>query len=359
MALATTGITTSLVGTTLGTSARHVSGLCTDEGICPWSKWKPIQSAAATMTDAILKDQNYGISIITANSPDQLLTAVRNNGNKGYVYHRPTAGQYRLGDFRNYEHNAFVPARTTYQDGDVQNIGGVTSTNKNSYKKTLAGLESMDGPSGTGLGVNDIYHPADIDGAPVTLRRGALVTDGTNTYWSTDYIPWGETQWQKFLGKSVTILEFYTNAKNNTENLYDANFGDIFMALPFPLASITASSNALPGSRDVACNATAEFTFPGEYYSIDYSVYFTAPTDVYTGGTIRNVYITLATDAKGMNPVVSHKIADSITVAKYGQSPVYTGTLSSYAGTSMLYALIYWNNQLQYTTMVFSLQPQL
>lgn len=42
MALASSGITTSLVGNTLGISNRNVGGLCTSSNVNPWSKWKPI-----------------------------------------------------------------------------------------------------------------------------------------------------------------------------------------------------------------------------------------------------------------------------------------------------------------------------
>ena len=41
MALASSGITTSLVGNTLGISNRNVGGLCTSSNVNPWSKWKP------------------------------------------------------------------------------------------------------------------------------------------------------------------------------------------------------------------------------------------------------------------------------------------------------------------------------
>lgn len=37
MALASSGITTSLVGNTLGISNRNVGGLCTSSNVNPWS----------------------------------------------------------------------------------------------------------------------------------------------------------------------------------------------------------------------------------------------------------------------------------------------------------------------------------
>ena len=41
-ALPTTGITTTLVGTTLGVSSRDVGTLCTHPNINMWSKYKPV-----------------------------------------------------------------------------------------------------------------------------------------------------------------------------------------------------------------------------------------------------------------------------------------------------------------------------
>lgn len=56
MALASSGITTSLVGNTLGISNRNVGGLCTSSNVNPWSKWKPIHSTVSTMTLGELKN---------------------------------------------------------------------------------------------------------------------------------------------------------------------------------------------------------------------------------------------------------------------------------------------------------------
>ena len=77
MALASSGITTSLVGNTLGISNRNVGGLCTSSNVNPWSKWKPIHSTVSTMTLGELKNRNYGIQIIQANNPTSLVSAIK------------------------------------------------------------------------------------------------------------------------------------------------------------------------------------------------------------------------------------------------------------------------------------------
>ena len=76
MSLANTGITTSLVGNTIGSSSRNVGVLCTSPLIDEWSKWKPISSNVKTMTLAELKNKNYGIGILSANTVDSLVTQI-------------------------------------------------------------------------------------------------------------------------------------------------------------------------------------------------------------------------------------------------------------------------------------------
>ena len=62
MALPTTGISTSLVGTTLGTSSRDVGTLCTHTSINKWSKWKPIRyNTVSGITATILSNANFGL----------------------------------------------------------------------------------------------------------------------------------------------------------------------------------------------------------------------------------------------------------------------------------------------------------
>lgn len=92
MALSSTGITTSLVGNAIGSSSRNVGALCSSSLINEWSKWKPISSNVGTMTLAELKNRNYGISILSANTPDSLVTQIKNNSNLGYKYNKPIGG---------------------------------------------------------------------------------------------------------------------------------------------------------------------------------------------------------------------------------------------------------------------------
>lgn len=356
MALASSGITIGAVKAALGTSNTNLGELCINDNINVWSKWKPINSSASTLTIDILKSVNYGIGILLSNSVTNLYNDVVANGNMGYFYIKPVGGArspYRLGDFRNYDHSADIPLNTTYNDGDTVNIGGVTSSNHSAYKKYLQSAEVVDPEDDTTtyLTKNDIYPMTDIDGNTLNLKRGALITDGTNTYWSTEYIPWAESNWQKFKDKTVTVFEFLTNVDNNPDNIYTASAEDRFYALPEPVRSISVTSNVPSGSRVIWC--LAECVFTDQYCEqIEYSLTFSAVGDAYRGGTIRNVHIGYYEDDKGLNPIASTKIADSITVAKDTTSETYTGTLNNPNALKNGFILVFWNNSVQHKTQV-------
>ncbi len=99
MALPNTNISTSLVGTTLGSSSRDVGTLCTHPHINEWSPYKPISSGSITLSEEF-REQVSGFLII----------------GRYLSYNKPTGGAnspFRLGDFRGYEHTARKPQNTT------------------------------------------------------------------------------------------------------------------------------------------------------------------------------------------------------------------------------------------------------
>ena len=109
MALGIENISTNLVSTTLvgTTSLRDVGTLCTHPAINKWSRWKPIRLNKVTgITESDLATANYGISIPNANGD------YHNVSNVGWVYLKPrgvytgVTEHFRLGDFRNYRHDA-------------------------------------------------------------------------------------------------------------------------------------------------------------------------------------------------------------------------------------------------------------
>ena len=349
MALASSGITTALVGNTLGTTSRDVGALCTNSSINEWSVWKPIASTATTLTYSILENANFGINIISATTPSALLTNVTNNSNLGYVYNKPT-NRYRLGDFRNYDHTASIPLFSLYEDGDTVNIGGVSTA----YTQGVEGIEQMtpdDLTSSTYLTKGHLY-PSDA------TQKGVLITDGTNTSWSVGNIPWGNTYWQRFKGKSCTALEFLTNLSSGTTFVgHTASADDRFYAIPYPLHTITVSSTAPAGSKTVFVDGTFEWT-DTSYTAVSYNFCFSSIGDVYAGGTLNNVYIGLYSDSKGTNVLYQKKLETSITVGSETTSISYIGTLTSSQATMGTYVGIYWNYSLQYVTQAFAMPDE-
>lgn len=365
MALASSGITVSAVKTALGTSNNNIGGLCTNNNINIWSVWKPISLNAPTLTRDLIKNANYGISIINRTTASALLTAVQDNNNLGYTYNKPTGGlnsPYRLGDFRNYNHNAQLPVMAQFKNGDKVDIYGVSSD----YSKPLSGIELPDAPdldSSDSITKGHIYNFKDSYGETYNLTRGALITNGTYTYWSVGEIPWGNTNWQRFRGTECTVLEFLTNLASGTTSVgHTSNGNDRFYAIPEPIHTITVTNNAPAGSKtvfvDYATNSDNKLSFSDSTYNtFVYNFQFSSIGELYRGGTITNVYIGIYSDSNCSNLIAQRKLADSITLGSEEKSTTYFGTLSNTTGSSQIYVGFYWNNSLQFKTMAISVSP--
>ena len=353
MALSSTGITTAAVGNILGTTSRDVGALCTNSNINIWSVWKPISSTATTLTYDILKNANFGINILSATMAAALLTSVKNNSNKGFTYNKPT-NNYRLGDFRNYNHTAAIPLFSTYEDGDVIKIGGVAT----SYTQGIDGVEQVtpdDLTTSTYLTKSHLY-PSNA------LNKGVLITDGTNTSWSVGNIPWGNTYWQRFGGKSVTALEFLTNLSSGTTFVgHTANSNDRFYAIPYPLHTISASTAVPAGSKTVWVDGDFMWT-DTTFKTVSYNFTFSSIGTAYGGGTLTNIWIKLCTDNKGVNALASKRLeAGSITLgAEERYSFTYQGTLTSSSAAMNNFIVISWNNSVQFVTQAMAevLEPE-
>lgn len=130
MALDTTGISTTLVANTIGVSSNDVGTLCTSSKINKWSKWKPVRYNTLTgITLEQLSFVNYGLDLLSYTNFNNMIDAMRNNlNNWNYLKPRGMATYsepFRLGDFRNYMHDAVNPisedvvpniAYTVYKD---------------------------------------------------------------------------------------------------------------------------------------------------------------------------------------------------------------------------------------------------
>ena len=99
MALGTTNIAMSAVRTLLGESAWTLSGLCTSDKINKWAKYKPVRGTYPQSSIS-----TYGIDVMD-----------------DWAYIQPNS-VYRLGDFRQYNHEALPPIKLTmYPDATQLN----------------------------------------------------------------------------------------------------------------------------------------------------------------------------------------------------------------------------------------------
>lgn len=340
-------ITMAEIKSALGETSDSGIDLCASPKINVWSKWKPIHMLVDAMTYALLRGANYGISVLSATTPQNLLTQVQNNNGKGYTYNAPTGGSrspYRLGDFRYYNPDAGLPIHAHYRDGDSEKIGSVSST----YSVTIDGIETIDTWSDAsetgmtaGIGRGDLYASS--------LKRGCLLTDGSNTVWSVGTIPYGQTQWQALKGKTVTCLEFLCNLASGQTNVnHTMNAADRFYALPEGLHSISLLNQAPAGSKDAYC--VGRCTMSSDRKSISYRLAFSAVGDVYSGGTLSNVYFVLSDTYNGTNHISQRKIADSLRVDNETTTSYYTGILTSPSVLSQAYLLVIWNGSIQWRT---------
>lgn len=106
MTLPNTGISTSLVRSTIGAATNDVGSLCTHPNINKWSKWKPVLfNSVNGLTVANLQSANFGLQ------PSASSTSYASVVSLKWGYNRPAGGAsspYRLGDFRNYNHTAMA-----------------------------------------------------------------------------------------------------------------------------------------------------------------------------------------------------------------------------------------------------------
>lgn len=96
-------ITATQVKEILGETSHNIGQLCSSSRINKWSFFKPVRSNKVTMEDdSDYYDCNDGFNIATYSTALDLISGMVNN--TAWTYQPRTV--YRLGDFRNYNHNA-------------------------------------------------------------------------------------------------------------------------------------------------------------------------------------------------------------------------------------------------------------
>lgn len=218
MALPATGITTSMVGTALGSASRNVGALCKHSNVNRWSKWKPIRSSkldGISLSD--LQTANWGISAPSYSSLTSLFAAYHAipAGEADWIYLKPRGGvsePYRIGDFRNYDHSA--PAT----------VGGTTIKSK-------------------------IF----LQGSPsAKTASGSMMTAQPDPY----YISYDDLTWSyKYLGlaffsTSNSLVYYYINPVSGARYVeFDANLAGIqqgmYRAILFLSSSPSSASNII------------------------------------------------------------------------------------------------------------------
>lgn len=113
MALPLTGVSVSLVRSTLGASTNDVGLLCTHPNINRWSKWKPIRSNKLDgITESDIISAKSGLVVPSVSGYANIVSYYRNNPGFTFPYNKPRGGAYneyyRLGDFRNYDKDAEI-----------------------------------------------------------------------------------------------------------------------------------------------------------------------------------------------------------------------------------------------------------
>jgi len=148
-ALPNTNISTSLVGTTLGSSSRDVGTLCTHPNINKWSKWKPVRSNKETgITSDELKMIKYGLHLHNFSTIQDLINFYE-SGEASWRYDKPRGyinlEYFRLGDFRTYDHDV----RESYTMFKPNSVSAATTlpityNKKLSYPSTGVSIEDLD-----------------------------------------------------------------------------------------------------------------------------------------------------------------------------------------------------------------------
>lgn len=140
--IGTTDISTDLVREILGETSEASAGagdnegkLCTSTKINKWSRYKPIRSnrvgVSLSELDAFMKSNNFGFDVMPV--------AKYVVGVYQWTYLRPRGGDYdenyRIDDFRNYNHYTYAPIRllqkdfvyeTVYVDGKIVQLPDLT-----------------------------------------------------------------------------------------------------------------------------------------------------------------------------------------------------------------------------------------
>lgn len=164
MKLPNTGITSTMVASAIGASSRKWSALCKHTQINKWSKWKPVRhNSLVPITQAQLASTNFGLKPPTPKTDYTEVMDVK------WGYEKPTGSStspFRIGDFRNYYHNA----------GAIAYVEEKIHINKTTITSREISLLMNTGGTNYLIGLDDFI--GDIGG----YYYGAVLEERTNRY---------------------------------------------------------------------------------------------------------------------------------------------------------------------------------
>lgn len=232
MTLPNTGITSTMVGDKIGSESRKWSVLCTHSNINKWSKWKPVISNKATsLIEQDFQNVDYGLV-----APDPT-TDFKSTVNNNWIYEKPINFPHRIGDFRNYNHDAPAPmgieSDFVIKEGQVSKIFSVALTvGDNPYYISLddfkSGFRTDIGNYYYGIvfvnGATEVYQTATENIANggndlvVNLNHAVFKSTGTKAYHLLCDIK--ATSLTNVSGAGVGLLKFLpVPTKDNSNNV--------------------------------------------------------------------------------------------------------------------------------------------
>lgn len=247
--LGTNNITTTLVGNAIGSAIRTVSGLCSNINVNKFSKFKPIEfDSDIGLTQQNFIDANYGLEI-------EPMSDMKNTEGKQWKYNKPTS-KFRLGDFRNYYHEApiallqkkgqtytvnrfngsgadisfdILPAPSGYENyclnvGNLYPISGLNGVLLNNYYLGAAIYNN----GGTLKGIYYAYYPIKYTQGTGAEMLGATIYLSAGNYFVSDYNPI-----ESYLSGNYTVYLFITNygkdlAEGSIRRYWPVNFTSQF-----------------------------------------------------------------------------------------------------------------------------------
>lgn len=217
--LGTNNISTTVVGNAIGSAIRILSGLCTSVHVNKFSKYKPIEfSSSVGLTEQNYLDANYGLLI-------ESMSDMKNTEGKQWKYNKPTSN-YRLGDFRNYYHEAPVAL--------LQKRGATYSVNRFNGSGAEIVFDILPAPSGYEnycLNVGNLFPQFGLDGVLLNnYYLGAVIYDSGGVlkgiYYAYYPIKYTQGTGAEMLGATIYLStgNYFVSDYNPIESYLSGNY---------------------------------------------------------------------------------------------------------------------------------------